>query len=238
MVTPHINAKKGDFSDCVLMPGDPLRARYIAKNYLKNAIEVTNIRSMLGYTGRYKGHRISVMSHGIGIPSSLIYVKELVSEYNVKKIIRIGTCGTVIEHININDIIICLGASTDSKVNRLRFHDNDFSSVADFYLILDLFNSANNAGIKINIGNFFTTDLFYVKNDKLLDTLQRYNILGIDMETAGIYSLASELGIQVASICTVSDHILKKDQMSYIDRESNLNNMIYISLEALILKKV
>ena len=234
MVTPHINAAKEDFSDCVLMPGDPLRAKYIAKNYLNNAREITNVRSMLGYTGEYKKHRVSIMSHGIGIPSCLIYLRELIFEYNVKKVIRIGTCGTVIENVNINDIIVCLGSSTDSKVNRIRFHDNDFSSVADFYLICDLVNSAKKMGIKISIGNFFTTDLFYTDNDQLLNTLKRYNIRGIDMETAGIYSLASEFGIQAVSVCTVSDHILQKKKTNYIDRESNLNDMIKISLEALI----
>lgn len=230
-----MNANKGDFSDCVLMPGDPLRAKYIADNYLDNSIEVTNVRSMLGYTGEYKGYRISVMSHGIGIPSCLIYLQELISEYNVKKIIRIGTCGTVIENINVNDVIICLGASTDSKFNRLRFQDNDFASVADFYLTCNLFDSAKNMNIKVNVGNFFTTDLFYATDNRILNVIKKYNILGIDMETAGIYSLASEFGVQAASICTVSDHIIKKEKINFKERESNLDNMIKISLEAFLI---
>lgn len=238
MTTVHINAKKGDFSDCVLMPGDPFRARYIAKNYLKCVVEVTNVRSMLGYTGQYKGRRISIMSHGIGIPSCLIYVQELVFEYNVTKIIRIGTCGTCISHVNINDVIICLGASTDSKVNRLRFNDNDFSAVADFNLVCNLKIAAQNLGIKFHVGNFFSTDLFYNKNIHLLDLLKRYSILGIDMETAGMYSLATELGIQSASICTVSDHLVTQEKIDYKKRESCLNNMIEVSLESLLLDDV
>lgn len=236
MITPHINARKGDFSDSVLMPGDPVRAKYIADNYLSNVVEVTNVRSMLGFTGWYKGRKISVMSHGIGIPSCLIYVHELVKEFNVNKIIRIGTCGTVIHTININDIIICLGASTDSKVNRLRFNDNDFSSVANFYLVNNLVQSAQNLKIIVKVGNFFTTDLFYSTINDVLETIQKYNILGIDMETAGLYSLALEYGIQSASICTVSDHILKKQKISFKDRESNLDKMIRVSLESLLLE--
>ncbi|XBC40710.1 MAG: purine-nucleoside phosphorylase [Buchnera aphidicola (Nurudea yanoniella)] len=235
MSTSHINAKKGDFSDFVLMPGDPIRAKYIAKNYLKNAVEVTNVRAMLGFTGTYKGKRVSIMSHGIGIPSCIIYVQELITEYNVKKIIRIGTCGTICKDINVNDLIIGLGASTDSKINRLRFHDNDFSAVANFNLVHNLVVSSKNLGIKVNVGSFFTTDSFYHDNEVLSD-IKKFNILGIEMETAGLYSLSSEFGIQSASICTVSDHISKKIQISFKDRESSLDNMIRIALESVLLE--
>lgn len=235
MATSHINAKKGDFSDFVLMPGDPIRARYIAKNYLNNAIEVTNVRSMLGFTGDYKGKRISVMSHGIGIPSCLIYVYELIKEYNVKKIIRIGTCGTVCEDINLNDIIICLGASTDSKINRLRFRNNDFAAVADFDLVCNLVFASKDLGMQVNVGNFFTTDLFYHNNDDMLQSIKQFNIIGIEMETAGLYSISAELGIKSASICTVSDHITKNSRISSQDRESSLDKMIKIALNSSLL---
>ncbi|XBC39190.1 MAG: purine-nucleoside phosphorylase [Buchnera aphidicola (Nurudea shiraii)] len=236
MSTSHINAKKGDFSDFVLMPGDPIRAKYIAKNYLDNAVEVTNIRSMLGFTGSYKGRRVSIMSHGIGIPSCIVYVRELITQYHVKKIIRIGTCGTICKDINVNDLIVGLGASTDSKVNRARFQDNDFSAVADFDLVHNLLVSSKQLGIKINIGSFFTTDLFYHDNSDILSIIQKFNILGIEMETAGLYSISSEFGIKSASICTVSDHILKNIKISVKDRESSLDNMVKIALDSILLE--
>ncbi|XBC43278.1 MAG: purine-nucleoside phosphorylase [Buchnera aphidicola (Meitanaphis flavogallis)] len=235
MTTSHINAKKDDFSDFVLMPGDPIRARYIAKNYLNHATEVTNVRSMLGFTGDYKGKRISIMSHGIGMPSCLIYAYELITEYNVKKIIRIGTCGTVCEDINLNDIIICLGASTDSKINRLRFRNNDFSAVADFDLVCNLVFASKDLGIQVNVGNFFTTDLFYHNNNDVLQSVKQFNIIGIEMETAGLYSISAELGIKSASICTVSDHIIKNSRISSQDRESSLDKMIKIALNSSLL---
>ncbi|XBC44320.1 MAG: purine-nucleoside phosphorylase [Buchnera aphidicola (Schlechtendalia peitan)] len=235
MVTPHIIAKKGDFSDFVLMPGDPIRARYIAKNYLDNVKEVTNVRSMLGFTGNYKGKRVSIMSHGIGIPSCLIYVQELIKEYNVTKIIRIGTCGTVCKNININDIIICLGASTDSKTNRLRFNDNDLSAVANFNLVCNLVSASKKLGIHVNIGNFFTTDLFYHDDDSFFKIIERYNIVGIEMETAGLYAISLEYGIKSVSICTVSDHITQRQRISVQDRESSLDRMIQVSLNSILL---
>ncbi|ANF17239.1 hypothetical protein XW81_02485 [Buchnera aphidicola (Schlechtendalia chinensis)] len=235
MATPHINAKKGDFSDFVLMPGDPIRAKYIAENYLDNFREVTNVRSMLGFTGIYKGKRISIMSHGIGIPSCLVYVKELITEYNVKKIIRIGTCGTICNNININDVIVCLGASTDSNVNRLRFNGNDLSSVADFDLLCNLVLASKNLGFHIKVGNFFTTDLFYKNNDDFFKMIQKYNIVGIEMETSGLYSISLEHKIQSVSICTVSDHIIRQEKISVKDRESSLNRMIEISLNSMLM---
>ena len=130
-MTPHINAPEGAFADVVLMPGDPLRAKYIAETFLEDAKEVTNVRNMLGYTGTYKGRRISVMGHGMGIPSCSIYAKELITEYGVKKIIRVGSCGAVRMDVKVRDVIIGLGACTDSKVNRIRFKDNDFAAIAD-----------------------------------------------------------------------------------------------------------
>ncbi|XBC38139.1 MAG: purine-nucleoside phosphorylase [Buchnera aphidicola (Floraphis choui)] len=235
MITPHISAKKQDFSDFVLMPGDPIRAKYIAENYLENSVQVTNIRSMLGFTGNYKGKRVSVMSHGIGIPSCLIYVQELITKYNVTKIIRIGTCGTICEDINLNDLIICLGASTDSKINRSRFQNHDFSSVANFDLVCKLVLASKNLGIHVNIGNFFTTDLFYHNNSCIWEVIKKFKIMGIEMETAGLYSLSAEFGIQSASICTVSDHIIKKTRINSKDRESSLDKMIKISLDSILI---
>ncbi|WP_410002861.1 purine-nucleoside phosphorylase [Buchnera aphidicola] len=217
------------------MPGDPLRAKYIAENYLDNFIEINNTRLMLGYTGYYKDKKISIMSHGIGIPSALIYTRELIKEYNVKKIIRIGTCGTVQKDIQLRDIVISMGASTDSKINRIRFNNHDFSAIADFNMIFHVFLTAKKMNLKVRIGNFFTTDTFYDDDSNILKILEKYNIIGIDMETTAIYSIASEFKVQALSICTVSDHLIKKEAISAKDRESSFNEMIKLSLETALL---
>ncbi|ALD15465.1 purine nucleoside phosphorylase DeoD-type [Buchnera aphidicola (Aphis glycines)] len=234
MSTFHINSKKNDFSDIILMPGDPIRAKYIAENYFNDYKQVNKTRLMLAYTGYYKNKKVSVMSHGIGIPSAALYVRELIVEYNVKKIIRIGTCGAVRDDIKLRDIVIGLGASTDSKFNRIRFQNHDYAAIADFNIAYNAFLFAKKMNVKIHIGNFFTTDSFYT-DQNMLDILKKYNIVGIDMETAGIYSVASEFRAQALSICTVSDHISKKESVSSKDRESSFNDMIILSLETALL---
>jgi len=232
--TPHINSKKNDFSEIVLMPGDPLRAKYIAEKYLKNYIQVNNTRLMLAYTGFYKNKKISIMSHGIGIPSASLYTRELIVEFNVKKIIRIGTCGSVRDDIKLRDIVISMGACTDSKVNRIRFNNHDFSAIADFDMIYKTVLIAKKMKIKVSVGNFFTTDSFYNDDKKMINILKRYNIIGVDMETAGIYGVASELKAQALSVCTVSDHIIKKESLSSIEREASFNDMIELALESIL----
>jgi len=232
--TLHINGKKNDFSDIVLMPGDPVRARYIAETYLNNFVQVNDTRLMLAYTGFYKNRRVSIMSHGIGIPSASLYTRELIVEFNVKKIIRIGTCGAVRDDIKLRDIVISMGACTDSSVNRIKFNNHDFSAIADFDLIYNVFLVSKKLNIKVLIGNFFTTDSFYNDNIEMLHILKKYNILGVDMETAGIYGVASELKVQALSICTVSDHIMKKEFLSSKERESSFNNMIELALESIL----
>ncbi|CAL4043538.1 Purine nucleoside phosphorylase DeoD-type [Buchnera aphidicola (Phyllaphis fagi)] len=235
MVTPHINAQKGDFSERVIMSGDPIRVKYIADNFLENAYEVTNVRSMLGFTGHYKNVMVSVMSHGIGIPSALIYIKELIQYYNIKKIIRVGTCGAVRNDIKLKDIVIAMGACTDSKVNRLKFNNYDFSAIADFEMLCNAVKYSKKININVRVGNFFTTDLFYAYDYKIYDLLSKYNIIGIDMETSGIYSISSELNIQTVSICSVSDHIIHGQMLSVNDRENSFNDMIEIALETIII---
>jgi len=235
MATPHMNAQIGDFSDTVIMPGDPMRAQYIADNYLTNVIKVNNTRSMFGFTGIYKNRKISIMSHGIGIPSCSIYVKELITEYDVKKIIRVGTCGAVIQDIELYDIVVGMGACTDSKVNRLNFQDNDFAAIASFSMLMNTVQAAKKLDLKINVGNLFTTDLFYSDNKLILDIIEKYGIIGIEMETAGLYALAAKYKIQAISICTVTDHIKKLTRITSEERQSTLDKMIILALEAIIL---
>ena len=235
MSTPHINAKKNDIADIVIMSGDPIRAKYISNRYLKDIIEINSLRLMLGFTGNYKNRRISIMSHGMGIPSCAIYIKELITEYNVKTIIRVGTCGAIQNDIALRDIIVGMGASTDSNFNRLRFHGNDFSAIADFTLLWNIVKSAKKLNIKIAIGNLFTTDCFYLQNNIMLNTLEKYGFLGIEMETAGIYSLSAEYRVKAISLCTVTDHLKNMVNIKPKDRESTLDEMIQIALESTLL---
>ncbi|NIH16459.1 MAG: purine-nucleoside phosphorylase [Buchnera aphidicola (Periphyllus lyropictus)] len=235
MVTPHLNSNISDISDVVIISGDPLRAKYISKNFLKNSIQINNVRSMFGYTGYYKKKRISIMSHGMGIPSLSIYVNELVSEYNVKKIIRLGTCGGINKKVKIKDIVFAMGASTDSSINRLRFGGYDFSSISDFKMLYQAYIISKNYNFNVHIGNIFTTDSFYGKDSIFFNLIKKFNILAIDMETSGLYSLSSELKFKSLSICTVSDEIFSKKKITSLEREKTLNNSILISLDLALL---
>ena len=237
MATPHINAKDGAFAETVLMPGDPLRAKYIAETYLENAELVTDVRNMFGYTGYYKGQRISVMGHGMGIPSCSIYTKELITEYGVKNIIRIGSCGAVRADVKVRDVIIGMGASTDSKVNRMRFKDHDFAAIADFGLLRNAVTAAENLGIAVKVGNLFSADLFYTPDPSMFDVMDKYGILGVEMEAAGIYGVAAEYGAKALAICTVSDHIKSGEQTTAEERQNTFNDMMKIALDSVLLLK-
>lgn len=235
MATPHINAERGDFADVVLMPGDPLRAKYIAETFLENAIEVNNVRGMLGFTGTYKGRRISVMGHGMGIPSCSIYTKELITEFGVKKIIRVGSCGAVRHDVKLRDVVIGMGACTDSKVNRMRFKDHDFAAIADFDLLRHAVDAANARGANVRVGNLFSADLFYTPDPHMFDVMEKYGILGVEMEAAGIYGVAAEFGAKALAICTVSDHIRTQEQTTSAERQTTFNEMIEIALASVLL---
>ena len=236
MATPHINAKDGAFAETVLMPGDPLRAKYIAETYLENAELVTDVRNMFGYTGFYKGQRISVMGHGMGIPSCSIYTKELITEYGVKNIIRIGSCGAVRADVKVRDVIIGMGACTDSKVNRMRFKDHDFAAIADYSLLKNAVDAADALGLPVKVGNLFSADLFYTPDPSMFDVMDKYGILGVEMEAAGIYGVAAEFGAKALAICTVSDHIKNGEQTTAEERQTTFNDMMKIALESVLIK--
>ncbi len=234
MATPHINAEKGDFADTVLMPGDPLRAKYIADTYLENVRQVNDVRGMLGYTGSYKDREISVMGHGMGIPSVSIYAKELITDFGVKSIIRVGSCGAVRDDVNVRDVVIGMGACTDSKVNRMRFNDHDFAAIADFELTRHAVAVARAQGVPVKVGNIFSADLFYNPQTEMAELLKRYGIVGVEMEAAGLYGVAAEFGARALTICTVSDHILKGDSLSSADRQKTFNDMMTMALETVL----
>lgn len=234
MATPHINAEMGDFADTVLMPGDPLRAKYIAENYLDDVRQVQDVRSMFAYTGWYQGREISVMGHGMGIPSVSIYAKELITEFGVKSIIRVGSCGAVRDDVNLHDVVIGMGACTDSKVNRMRFNDHDFAAIADFDLTRHAVAAAEARNVMVKVGNIFSADLFYSPQTEMAELLKRYGIVGVEMEAAGLYGVAAEFGARALTICTVSDHILKGESLSSDDRQTTFNNMIKIALDTIL----
>jgi len=235
-MTPHINANAGDFAETVLFPGDPLRAKFIAETFLDDAVEVTNVRNMFGFTGSYKGERISVMGSGMGIPSCSIYAKELITEYGVKNIIRVGTCGAVSPDVKVLDVIIGMGASTDSNVNRTRFSGFDFAAIASYDLLQKAVDAAKEHKIDAKVGNIFSADLFYTPIPEFFDTLEKFNILGVDMEAAGLYGVATEFGANALTILTVSDHIRTGEATTPEQRQSAFKEMIYIALDAAITK--
>ena len=235
MATPHINAEMGDSADVVLMPGDPLRAKYIAETFLQDVRQVNNVRGMLGFTGTYKGRKISVMGHGMGIPSCSIYAKELITDFGVKTLIRVGSCGAVMDDVKLRDVVIGMGACTDSKVNRQRFKDHDFAAIADYDLVHNAVEAAKARNVNVRVGNLFSADLFYSPDPDMFKVMEKYGILGVEMEAAGIYGVAAEFGARALTICTVSDHIKTGEQTTSEERQTTFNEMIEIALDSVLL---
>lgn len=234
MATPHINAEPGDFADAVIMPGDPLRAKFIAENYLDEARQVNDVRNMLGFTGRYKGRPLSVLGHGMGIPSCSIYCSELVNSFGVKRLLRAGSCGAVSKKVRLRDIIIAMGACTDSKVNRVRFRGHDFAAIADYELLRTAVAQAERKRLSHHVGNVFSADLFYTPEPEMFELMEKYQVYGVEMEAAGIYGLAAEFGAKALTVCTVSDHIVSGERLSAEERESGFKDMIELVLETAI----
>lgn len=234
MATPHINAPQGAFAEDILLPGDPLRAKFIAETFLTDVELVTDVRNMFGYTGFYKGKRISVMGTGMGIPSISIYAKELITEYGVKRLVRVGSCGAVSTDVNVRDIIIAQAACTDSKVNRARFRDHDFAAIADFGLLSNAVSTAKENNIDALVGNVFTADLFYSPDPAMFDTVEKMNVLGVEMEAAGLYGVAAEFGAKALCVVTVSDHIRTGEETTADERQTTFNGMIELTLESLL----
>ncbi len=233
MPTPHINADNDAFADTVLMPGDPLRAKHIADTFLDEVTEVTNVRNMLGFTGMYQGRRVSVMGSGMGIPSASIYSKELITEYGVTKLIRVGSCGGIAEDVAIRDVIVAMGACTDSGVNRARFMGLDYAAIADYGLLRAAVDAAEKRDISVRVGNVFSADLFYNPvGDEIFNACDRMNVLAVEMEAAGLYGVAAEYNAAALGIMTVSDHIKTGAQTTAEERQSTFNDMIEIALEA------
>jgi purine-nucleoside phosphorylase len=233
--TPHIAAQPGDFAEAILLPGDPLRARHIADKFLKDAREVTSVRNMLGYTGTYRDMPVSAMGTGMGIPSASIYATELIVEYGVKRLVRVGSCGGISSSVKLRDVIVAIGACTDSNVNRARYHGWDFAAIADFGLARAAVDAAAKLGVQVAIGNVHSSDLFYNPVAEVWDVLEGMNVLAVEMEAAGLYGVAAEKNARALTIATVSDHIRTGEATSSAEREQTFDEMAEVALEGLLL---
>jgi len=234
MGTPHIAAEKGEIADRILLPGDPLRAKFIAENFLDNAKQYTGIRNILGFTGTYKGVPVSVQGTGIGIPSISVYTHELINVYGVQKLIRVGTCGAMHKDIHLRDIVIAQGASTDSSIIRNIFGSSiNFAPLADFELLRLAVENAKKLDLPVKVGNVISVDRFYdeeIDNKKLI----RYGILAVEMEAAALYTLAAQFHVQALALFTASDHLLTGEGCTAEERQTSFNDMIKIALETAI----
>ncbi len=232
MATPHINAKDNAFAETVLFPGDPLRAKFIAETFLENTVEITNVRNILGFTGEYQGKKVSVMGSGMGIPSCSIYAKELITEYGVKNIIRIGSAGGL-EGTKLREVVIANGASTDSNVNRQRLAGFDFAAISSFDLTLKAYNAAKENNIPVKVGQCFSADLFYSPNFEAFTLMEKMKILCVEMEAAGLYGVAAEFGANALAILTISDHIRTGEALPSSERQTTFTDMMKIALSCI-----
>ena len=231
MATPHISAKKGDFAKTVLMPGDPLRAKYIAENFLEDVKLVTSVRNMFGYTGTYKGRKISVMGSGMGQPSIGIYSYELYTEYDVENIIRVGSCGSYQEEVKVRDIIIAQGASTESGFAHQYGLPGTFAALADWTLLKKAVDTAEVQGKEVKVGNILSSDIFYNAQPDAYKKWAEMGVLGVEMEAAALYMNAAKLGKKALCILTVSDSLVTHESTTAEERETTFTGMMELALE-------
>lgn len=227
----HIMANEGEIAETVLLPGDPLRAKFIAETYLENPVCYNNVRGMFGYTGTYKGKRVSVQGTGMGLPSHSIYVNELIQFYGAKRLIRVGSCGSINENVNVRDIVLAQSASTNSGINKRRFLGMDFAPSANFELLNEAYNMAKSKSCNVKVGNVLSSDLFYDDTEVGLDLWIKYGVLAIEMESAELYTLAAKYGVEALCVLTVSDHIIKGEETSPEERQETFTEMMEIALE-------
>lgn len=227
----HIGAKVGDIAETVLLPGDPLRAKFIAETYLEDVVCYNQVRGMYGYTGTYKGKRISVQGSGMGMPSIGIYAHELINEYKCKNLIRIGSCGSVQPEVKVKDVILSMASSTNSNMNKQIFKGMDFAACADFGLLKKAYDKAQEKGVEVRVGNTLSSDTFYDDDSEVWKLWARFGVLGIEMEATALYTLAAKFGVNALTILTVSDNIPTGEAMTADERQFTLKQMIEIALE-------
>ncbi len=233
IMSTHIQAKPGEIAESILLPGDPLRAKYIAETFLGDVTCYNQVRGMLGFTGTYRGKRVSVQGTGMGVPSISIYVNELIRDYGVKNLIRVGTCGGIQKDVNVRDVIIAMTACTDSNMNRLTFPGFDYAPCANFDLLKKAYDAGVAKGLSVRVGNVLTADVFYRESMEPVKKLGDYGVLAVEMETTALYTLASKYGVNGLSILTVSDHIFTGEETTAEERQTTFNDMIVMALESI-----
>ncbi len=230
----HIAAKPGDIAETVLLPGDPLRAKFIAESFLQDAECYNNVRGMMGFTGVYKDQKISVQGSGMGMPSMAIYVNELITSYGVKKIIRVGSCGSLQEYVHPRDIIIAMSASTDSAMNATRLQPGAvFAPTASYALLEASVSAARTLDIPVHVGSIFSSDTFYHDDPDTWKLWQKYGLLGVEMEAAQLYSLGAKHGIDTLALLTVSDSLVTHKELSSEERQTGFHDMMRVALETI-----
>jgi purine-nucleoside phosphorylase len=230
----HLAAPPGAVAERVLLPGDPLRARHIAERFLPDAICYNEIRGMYGFTGTYKGSRVSVQGTGMGMPSISIYVHELIASYGAERLIRVGSCGAMQPSLALRDVVIAMSASSDSNLNRLFLHGLSFAPTADFGLLLRAHEAARSRGMSPHVGAVLSSDLFYHDDPDSWTLWARHGVLAVEMETAALYTLAARHGVQALSLLTVSDQIVRGETVPPIERQTTFDAMVEIALEAIV----
>lgn len=232
-MSTHIAAAPGHVAEDVLMPGDPLRAQWIAETFLDDVECYSRTRGMLGFTGRFEGRRVSVQGSGMGMPSLAIYATELIREYGVQRLIRVGSCGAMRPEVEVRDVVIGMSASTDSAMNRLRFEGLDYAPTADYGLLRAAADAADRRGARTHVGPLFSADSFYTPRPELGKRLAAHGVLAVEMEAAALYTIAAAEGRRALSICTVSDHLLTGADLPAEERERSFSDMVHIALAAL-----
>ena len=226
----HIEAQKGQIAETVLLPGDPMRAKWIAETFLDNSLCYNDVRGMLGYTGTYKGKRVSVQGSGMGIPSAMIYYHELINDYGVKNLIRVGTAGSYQKDLKIRDIVLAMSASTTSGINNSRFINADYSPTANFDLFMKAALYAKEKGIPIKAGNVLSSDEFYEDDPDAYKLWSRFGVLCVEMEAAGLYTIAAKYNVKALTILTISDSLVTGEQSTSEERETTFGEMAEIAL--------
>ena len=228
----HISAKPGDIAEAILLPGDPLRAQFIAETFLDQAACFNKVRGMLGYTGSWKGQRVSVMGTGMGMPSLSIYVNELIRSYGVKKLVRVGTCGALTESVKVRDLILALSASTNSAVNKVRFQGMDYAPAPSFRLLQHAYEAARARSLPVHVGKILSSDSFYAPDPEQWKLWAQYGVLGVEMETAELYTLSAQFGVEALAVLTVSDHLVTGGDTTSEERERSFGSMVEVGLAA------
>ena len=228
----HIGAEQGEIAERVLMPGDPLRAKWIAETFLEDSVCYSQVRGMYGFTGRWKGVEVSVQGSGMGMPSASIYSHELINDYGVKTLIRVGSCGALVDELQLGDVLAAIGAATDSNMNRFRFDGLiDYAPVADFGLLRTAVQVAEGRGVPVVVGPILAADAFYTDRPDLYDSLADYGVLAVEMESAALYTIAARHRARALTVLTVSDHIKRGEKLDAREREQGFTRMVEIGLD-------